>query len=295
MPRTGRSASPCATAPECPDTASATRRNAATPIPRSFPPAKPLRRHERAVPVRIKPEVRLAARREGAPAPDIPASDRRLGIAKPDQHVPHRIVGEEPVEVVRLEAPALQRPHRGGRKLREGAQQGLPGGRVAGHVQSKTAVPGDQKRLHHPVPTVALRPAGAAVLKLDQRLQAVGAGLRGAERRAADTGQLDIGVVSPGISGESNARSITHRSRIDGPTWCSGSYSPSTRSCGMRRRSRGITGCHCESRSAHRMAADFSMSLGLWAQAASSDAFRASMTVNDDRSMRLVKGASVPT
>lgn len=48
-------------------------------------------------------------------------------------------------------------------------------------------------------------------------------------------------------------------------------------------------------RSAYRMAAGFSTSLGLWAQAASSDAFRASVTVNDDRSMRLVKGASVPT
>ena len=75
-------------------------------LPCPFPPAEPFRRDDPAVLLRIEPEVRLAAGREGAPATGLPTGPHRFGIAHPGQHVPHRIVGEEPVEVLRFEAPA---------------------------------------------------------------------------------------------------------------------------------------------------------------------------------------------
>ena len=64
---------------------------------------------------------------------------------------------------------------------REGARHGSPGSGIASDVESKPAVPRDQKRLQRPVPAVSLRPARSAVLELDERLEVIGTGLRSAE------------------------------------------------------------------------------------------------------------------
>ena len=161
-------------------------------FPRPFPPAEPFRRDDPAVLLRVEPQVRLAAGRERAPAPGLPAGPYRFGVVQPHQHVPHRIVGEEPIEVRRVETPAPQRLHRGGRQRRQGPLHGLPGGRIARDVQPEAAaVPGREERLHRPVPAVPLRPAGAAVLELDQRFQVIRAGVGGPELLAARAGQVD--------------------------------------------------------------------------------------------------------
>ena len=112
-------------------------------------------------------------------------------MSEPRQHVPDRIVGKEPVEVLRFEAPAFQPLERGSGKLREGPRHGLPGSGIAGDVESEPAVPRNQKRLHRPVPAVSLRPARSAVLELDQRLEVVGTGLGSAELLTAHAGEVD--------------------------------------------------------------------------------------------------------
>ena len=184
-------------------------------LPCSFPPAEPLRRDDLPVPLRVEPEVRHAPGCERTPATGLPAGACRFRIAHPCQHVPHRIVGEEPVEVHRFEAPAPQRLHRGGRQLLQGAQQGLPGGRIARDVQPETAaVPGCEERLHRPVPAVSLRPADPPVLELDQRFQRVRAGVGGAELLAARAGQVDDGGRIGGKPGR-RQRPVDHAPQPD--------------------------------------------------------------------------------
>ena len=77
-------------------------------FPRPFPTAEPLRRHQLTVLFGIEPVVRLAARHERAPTRGIPARRPDPAISEPDQQISHRVIREEPVEVLRFETPAFQ-------------------------------------------------------------------------------------------------------------------------------------------------------------------------------------------
>ena len=241
------------------------RETPATPVPTTLP-VLPSRSAATIPPSFSGSNPRFALQRD-ANAFQRPASQPARAASGSLSHAstsPHRIVGEEAVEVLRFEAPVPQRLHRGGGQLRQGAQEGLPGGRIARDVETQAAVPGSQKR---PPPSSPGRSSASSRCRGTEARPGASDGPGRRPRRQAPGGPRRAGTRSASYRGGSRergaARSIMHRSQIAGPVRSSGSYSPSTRSCGTRGRSRGTTGRQRASRSVHSTAAGGSASLGL--------------------------------
>ena len=146
----------------------------------------------RAVLVGVEPKHAGADVPERLPPRRVAASLERFRLRHPAQQIADGIAHRKAVEVVRIESAPSERRNGLGGQHRQCAHQRLAGSHVQRQVEAQRHL-GRHERLHRPIPAVLLVPHRAAVLKLDQRVERIGAVSAGAQFLPADSGQVQDG------------------------------------------------------------------------------------------------------